>query len=98
MVNCLGLCSGRFCDPGFVLIARQNDTQCVLKSGFARRGVVGVVRYLGNDRSMLIPNTLFRIGGAAIVLTNKPSWKSRSKYELQHVVRVHMGKDEKAYQ
>ena len=27
--------------------------------------------YLGDDRSMLIPNTLFRMGGAAIVLTNK---------------------------
>lgn len=53
--------------------------------------------YLGNDRSMLIPNTLFRIGGAAVVLTNKPSWKSRCKYELEHVVRVHMGKDDKAY-
>lgn len=64
----------------------------------AQHGVLGVHRYLGNDRSMLIPNTLFRIGGAAVVLTNKPSWKSRSKYELQHVVRVHMGKDEKAYQ
>lgn len=27
--------------------------------------------YFGNDRSMLIPNCLFRLGGAAMVLSNK---------------------------
>lgn len=27
--------------------------------------------YFGEDRSMLIPNCLFRIGGAALVLSNK---------------------------
>ncbi|EFN51426.1 hypothetical protein CHLNCDRAFT_141048 [Chlorella variabilis] len=33
---------------------------------------------------------------AAIVLTNKRSERRRSKYELQHVVRVHMGADDAA--
>lgn len=47
---------------------------------------------------MLIPNTLFRMGGAAIVLTNRPSERSRAKYELQHVVRVHLGADDAAYE
>ena len=54
--------------------------------------------YLGNDRSMLIPNTLFRMGGAAMVLTNKMSERRRAKYELQHVVRVHLGADDTAYE
>lgn len=27
--------------------------------------------YFGNDRSMLLPNCLFRVGGAAIILSNK---------------------------
>lgn len=27
--------------------------------------------YFGNQRSMLIPNCLFRVGGAAIVLSNR---------------------------
>ncbi|KAK9807432.1 hypothetical protein WJX73_006633 [Symbiochloris irregularis] len=54
--------------------------------------------YRGDDRSMLIPNTLFRMGGAAIVLTNRPSERSRAKYELQHVVRVHLGADDAAYE
>lgn len=53
--------------------------------------------YFGNNRSMLIPNVLFRLGGAGILLTNKPGKRSRSKYQLQHVVRVHLGADDQAY-
>jgi hypothetical protein len=47
---------------------------------------------------MQIPNTLFRVGGAAIILTNKFSERHRAKYELEHVVRVHLGSDDMAYQ
>jgi 3-ketoacyl-CoA synthase len=53
--------------------------------------------YHGNLRSMLIPNTMFRMGSAAVLLTNKRSERRRAKYELQHVVRVHLGADDKAY-
>ena len=28
--------------------------------------------YFGNRKSMLIPNTIFRVGGAAMLLTNRP--------------------------
>ena len=47
---------------------------------------------------MLIPNTLFRMGGAAVVLTNKASERPRAKYELSHCVRVHLGGDDVAYE
>lgn len=53
--------------------------------------------YHGAERSMLIPNTIFRLGGAAILLTNKSSERWRSKYELDHVVRVHLGGNDDAY-
>ncbi|KAK2077855.1 hypothetical protein QBZ16_003723 [Prototheca wickerhamii] len=53
--------------------------------------------YRGRERSMLIPNTIFRLGAAAIVLTSKGSERKRSKYELEHIVRVHLGRDEPAY-
>lgn len=53
--------------------------------------------YSGNDRSMLIPNTLFRMGGAAILLSNRPADGLRAKYSLEHIVRVHLGADDAAY-
>lgn len=53
--------------------------------------------YHGNERSMLIPNTIFRMGSAAILLTNKHSEARRSKYRLEHLVRVHLGADDTAY-
>jgi 3-ketoacyl-CoA synthase len=53
--------------------------------------------YRGNERSMLIPNTIFRMGSAAILLTNKPTERWRAKYELEHLVRVHLGADDAAY-
>ncbi|KAH1073791.1 hypothetical protein J1N35_026119 [Gossypium stocksii] len=53
--------------------------------------------YFGNDRSMLLCNCIFRMGGAAVLLSNKPRDKSRSKYQLVHVVRTHKGADNKHY-
>ena len=53
--------------------------------------------YFGNDRSMLVSNCLFRMGGAAILLTNKRSDQGRSKYQLVHTVRTHKGADDKCF-
>lgn len=53
--------------------------------------------YRGNERPMLIPNTIFRMGAAAVLLTNKRTERPRALYELQHLVRVHLGSDDKAY-
>lgn len=53
--------------------------------------------YQGNERAMLLPNCLFRMGGAAILLSNRRSNRRRAKYRLVHVVRTHKGADDKAY-
>lgn len=53
--------------------------------------------YFGSDRSMLIPNVLFRMGGSAILLSNKTKERSRAKYTLNHLVRVNLGADDTAY-
>ncbi|OIW21383.1 hypothetical protein TanjilG_02528 [Lupinus angustifolius] len=53
--------------------------------------------YFGNDRSMLLSNCIFRMGGAAVLLSNKVSDRVRSKYELVHTVRTHKGSDDKNY-
>ncbi|XP_019413280.1 PREDICTED: 3-ketoacyl-CoA synthase 4-like isoform X2 [Lupinus angustifolius] len=54
--------------------------------------------YFGNKKSMLIPNCLFRVGGAAILLSNIASDRRRSKYELFRAVRTHKGADDKAFE
>ncbi|VFQ95711.1 unnamed protein product [Cuscuta campestris] len=53
--------------------------------------------YFGNDRSMLLCNCIFRMGGAAMLLSNKRKDKGRSKYELVHTVRTHKGSDDSSY-
>ncbi|KZV17110.1 3-ketoacyl-CoA synthase 6 [Dorcoceras hygrometricum] len=53
--------------------------------------------YMGKERAMLLPNCLFRMGGAAILLSNRRSDSSRAKYRLSHVVRTHRGADDKSY-
>lgn len=53
--------------------------------------------YFGNERSMLIPNCLFRLGGAAMLLSNRRTDRWRAKYELVHLVRTHKGQDDAHY-
>lgn len=53
--------------------------------------------YQGKERAMLLPNCLFRMGCAAILLTNNRKEKNRAKYQLMHVVRTHKGSEDKAY-
>ncbi|TXG72154.1 hypothetical protein EZV62_000733 [Acer yangbiense] len=53
--------------------------------------------YEGNERSMLVTNCLFRVGGAAILLSNRPSDRGYSKYQLVHTIRTHKGADDKSY-
>eukprot|EP01132_Coremiostelium_polycephalum_P004904 gene4904-6115_t len=44
--------------------------------------------YKGNERAMLLTNTLFRMGGAAIMLSNKSKYFWTGKYRLLASVRV----------
>ncbi|CAN1126954.1 3-ketoacyl-CoA synthase 4 [Linum perenne] len=53
--------------------------------------------YFGNKKSMLIPNCLFRVGGSAVLLSNKSGDRRRAKYKLVHVVRTHRGADDRAF-
>lgn len=51
----------------------------------------------GNDRSMLIPNVLFRANGSAVLLSNKRRDMRRSKYFIRNIVRTHLASDDVAY-
>ncbi|KAG0465748.1 hypothetical protein HPP92_019912 [Vanilla planifolia] len=53
--------------------------------------------YLGNNMAMLVSNRLFRVGGAALLFSNRRSDRVRSKYRLVHTVRTHKGADDRFY-
>ena len=54
--------------------------------------------YRGKERSMLVPNCLFRMGGAAIFLSTRNSFCNvGAKYRLLHLVRTHTAGDDKSH-
>nr|GMC65558.1 3-ketoacyl-CoA synthase 12-like [Ipomoea batatas] len=53
--------------------------------------------YSGNDRSMILANCLFRTGGCAVLLTNKPGLMEKSMFKLKCLVRTHHGAKDESY-
>ncbi|PKI67237.1 hypothetical protein CRG98_012378 [Punica granatum] len=53
--------------------------------------------YQGDDHSMILINCVFRVGGAAILLSNRPSDRSTAKYELVHTVHTHTTGSDRSY-
>ena len=91
---------GMGCSAGVIAINLAKDLLQVHKNTYAI--VVSTENitqnwYFGNKKSMLIPNCLFRVGGAAVLLSNKKKEKLRAKYRLNYVVRTHMGANDKAF-
>ncbi|KAK6130978.1 hypothetical protein DH2020_035282 [Rehmannia glutinosa] len=91
---------GMGCSAGLIAIDLAKDLLQVHKNAYAV--VVSTENitqnsYRGMKKSMLIPNCLFRVGGSAILLSNKSSNRWQAKYKLVHVVRTHKGADNKAF-
>lgn len=91
---------GMGCSAGVIAVDLAKDMLLVHRNTYAV--VVSTENitqnwYFGNKKSMLIPNCLFRVGGSAVLLSNKSRDKRRSKYRLVHVVRTHRGADDKAF-
>merc|ERR1711959_483025 len=92
---------GMGCSAGVISIALVNELLQVHSN--CRALVVSTENitqnyYQGTNRSMSIPNHLFKVGGAAILLSNKSKDKSKAKYKLMHTVRNHEGAKDEAYQ
>ncbi|KAI3801036.1 hypothetical protein L1987_29137 [Smallanthus sonchifolius] len=53
--------------------------------------------YYGKDRSKFLINCLFRVGGAAILLSNHPSDHNKSKYQLLQAVHNNTSSSDRSY-
>ncbi|KAL4586619.1 hypothetical protein LXL04_011259 [Taraxacum kok-saghyz] len=92
--------SGMGCSAGLISIDFAKNLLQVHRESYAvviSTEIITPNSYMGKERSMLLPNCLFRMGGAAILLTNKRSQRKNAKYTLLHVVRTHKGSDDKSY-
>ncbi|KAE8690792.1 3-ketoacyl-CoA synthase 6 [Hibiscus syriacus] len=92
--------SGMGCSAGLISIDLARDLLQLYPSSNAvvvSTEIITPNYYQGKERAMLLPNCLFRMGGAAILLSNRRSERWNAKYRLVHVVRTHKGSDDKAY-
>jgi 3-ketoacyl-CoA synthase len=92
--------AGMGCSAGIIAVDLAKDLLQIHKK--ARCVVVSTENitqnwYLGTERSMLITNTLFRMSGAAILLSNSSRDRRRARYSLVQTVRTHVGADDLAY-
>lgn len=93
--------SGMGCSAGMLSISLVKDILKVHKNSLALVISMEAVTpngYTGNVKSMLITNVLFRMGGAAILLSNRQQDKHKAKYKLQNLVRTHLGSNDQAYE
>ncbi|CAL9067609.1 3-ketoacyl-CoA synthase 6-like [Musa acuminata AAA Group] len=92
--------SGMGCSAGLISIDLARDLLQVHPGSNALVISTEIITpnfYAGNQRAMLLPNCLFRMGAAAILLSNRRRDAGRAKYRLVHVVRTHKGADDRAY-
>lgn len=85
--------SGMGCSAGLISVDLAKQVLGNQNNGYKKALVVSTEIlsgnfYFGNDRAFLIQNTLFRCGGAALVLSNQWSDGRRAWYKLLHTVRV----------
>ncbi|KAJ6379530.1 hypothetical protein OIU76_016216 [Salix suchowensis] len=91
---------GMGCSAGIISVDLAKDLLQVHPNSYALVvSTENITRnwYFGNDRSMLVTNCLFRMGAAAVLLSNRIFDRSRSKYQLMHTVRTHKGADDKSF-
>ncbi|XP_071724196.1 3-ketoacyl-CoA synthase 7 [Rutidosis leptorrhynchoides] len=92
--------SGMGCSAGLLSINLAKDLLKVHNNSLAlvlSMEAISPNGYKGKIKSMLIANTIFRMGGAGILLSNKKQDRNTAKYKLLHVIRTHAGSDDEAY-
>uniref|UniRef100_A0A8I6XEN8 3-ketoacyl-CoA synthase n=3 Tax=Hordeum vulgare TaxID=4513 RepID=A0A8I6XEN8_HORVV len=90
--------SGMGCSAGLIAVGLARNLLQVAPHG-AHALVVSTETitpnyYLGIERAMLLPNCLFRIGGAAALLSTSPA---KARFRLKHLIRTLTGAQDGAY-
>uniref|UniRef100_A0ACD5UXC8 Uncharacterized protein n=1 Tax=Avena sativa TaxID=4498 RepID=A0ACD5UXC8_AVESA len=86
--------SGMGCSAGLISVDLASNLLQILPRGSHGHALVVSTEtitpnyYVGNERAMLLPNCLFRVGGAAVLLSTSPV---NARFRLKHVVRTHAG-------
>ncbi|CAI9288516.1 unnamed protein product [Lactuca saligna] len=91
---------GMGCSAGLMAIGLAQNLLQVHQDSYALvMSTEGVTEncYVGDDRSKLLTSGLFRVGGAAILLSNRPSDRDNCKYELLHTVHTNGSSSDPSY-
>ncbi|GLJ43756.1 hypothetical protein SUGI_0910920 [Cryptomeria japonica] len=93
--------SGMGCSAGVLAVNMARDLLLVNPDSYAlilsTENTTVNANYPGKDRSFMLTNSLFRVGGAALLLSNKPQDAAQAKLRLLHTVRVNVAADDEAY-
>ncbi|KAF2315723.1 hypothetical protein GH714_040255 [Hevea brasiliensis] len=92
--------SGMGCSAGAISVDLAHTILKIHKNAYAlvlSTEVLSTGWYSGNERAKLLLNCLFRMGSAAILLTNKNEAKNSSKYKLFCTVRTQRAFENNAY-
>ncbi|KAF2285056.1 hypothetical protein GH714_037789 [Hevea brasiliensis] len=91
---------GMGCSAGIIAVDLARDMLQANPNNYAvvvSTEMVGYNWYPGQERSMIIPNCFFRMGCAAVLLSNRRRDYPRAKYRLEHIVRTHKGADDRSF-
>ncbi|XP_071690529.1 3-ketoacyl-CoA synthase 2-like [Rutidosis leptorrhynchoides] len=92
--------SGMGCSAGLLAIGLAKQLLQVHENSYALIVSTEIVTdnlYLGKDRSKHLTNFLFRQGAVAILLSNRPSDRKISKYQLLHAIHTNTSSSDRSY-
>ncbi|KAI4320219.1 hypothetical protein MLD38_033724 [Melastoma candidum] len=92
--------SGMGCSAGIVSIALARDLLKARRNSLAlivSMEVLSLNWYGGKIPSMLVTNCLFRMGGAALLMSSRNNDRCSAKYELQQLVRTNKAREDRCY-
>lgn len=92
--------SGMGCSAGALGIDLAQNLLQIQKNSYAvvlSTEILSTGWYAGHEKPKLILNCLFRMGSAAILLTNKNQTSKHPKYELFKTLRTNKSYDDRAY-